>query len=119
MDPANTPNNDEPAVIHSEYESEPAIAEILNVFLDGLSEMLLKMRLAMMGGNGPALAALAHQLKGSGGGYGYPMLTDVAAKLERAAKDEDWEMIAAHLAKLESLSAAVFRGRKTQTGEQS
>ncbi|MCH7808918.1 MAG: Hpt domain-containing protein [Planctomycetes bacterium] len=33
-----------------------------------------------------ALRGAAHQLKGSGGGYGYPILTELAAELERFAQ---------------------------------
>ena len=34
-----------------------------------------------------ALATVAHQLKGSSGGYGFPSLTEKAAKVEKCARD--------------------------------
>lgn len=119
MDPANMHDNDTPTVIYSEYESEPAIAEILGVFTDSLTAMIADMRSAMQGGDDRRLTSLAHQLKGAGGGYGYPMLTAVAAQLEQAAKEQDWEIAAAYVAKIESLCAAVLRGRNSRTGGQS
>ena len=38
-------------------------------------------------GDVATLAKLAHWLKGSGGTAGFPMLTDIAARLEAAARD--------------------------------
>ncbi|MBN1942112.1 MAG: Hpt domain-containing protein [Phycisphaerae bacterium] len=108
-----------PDVLHSEYESVPAIAGILNVFLGSLSEMLDGMRTAVNGGDAKTLSSLAHQLKGAGGGYGYPMITDVAGQLEKAADENDWEFVTVHMAELESLCAAAIRGANPSAGETS
>jgi HPt (histidine-containing phosphotransfer) domain-containing protein len=118
MESANISDNDPPTVIHSEYESEPAIAEILNVFTDSLPGMIGDMCSSLQGGDGTTLASLAHQLKGSGGGYGYPMLTAVSAQLEQAAKEEDWEIAATYVTKIDLLCAAILRGRALKTGGQ-
>jgi len=58
------------------------------------------------------LAYLAHQLKGSGGSYGYARISDDAAEIERAVEQltsgEDGESSEATLrAKTESLQKAV------------
>jgi PAS domain S-box-containing protein len=119
MNPSNDHNSNVPDVIFSEYESVPAIAKILGVFTDSLPGMLADMRSALEGSDSIMLTSLAHQLKGSGGGYGYPILTTVAAQLEQAAADDDWEIAGALVAKLESLCAAVIRGRQTAPGEPS
>ena len=105
------------SVIFSEYENEPAISEILNIFTDSLPETLSDMRFAMQGGDGSTLASLAHQLKGAGGGYGYPVVSEAAAELEQLAKEEDWEMIGTTLVKLESICAAILRGRHAVPGD--
>lgn len=110
MDPTHAHNNTQ-VVIHSQYESDPAIAKILHVFLDSLPGMLSDLRYALQGGDAATMASLAHQLKGAGGGYGYPTVSDVSAQLEQMAKDEDWELIATTLVRLESICAAVLRGR--------
>lgn len=36
----------------------------------------------------PSLRALAHQIKGAAGGYGFPSITDLAAHLEVACIDD-------------------------------
>jgi HPt (histidine-containing phosphotransfer) domain-containing protein len=119
MDPSNKTNPDEPDVIYSEYESVPEIAKILSVFTDNLPPMLAEMRSTLRGGDETTLESLAHQLKGAGGGYGYPMLTAVAAQLEQAARDGDWEIAAMCIGRLDTLCAAILRGRNAATGEPS
>lgn len=104
-------------VLYSQYESIPAIAAILNVFLDSLPTTLAGMKAARDGGDGAALASLAHQIKGAGGGYGYPAISEAAANVEKAAGEMDWELVNVHLAILESLCAAALRGRKSPAGE--
>jgi len=110
-------DHDEPTVLFSEYRFEPTIADILDVFTDSLPDMMRDMRLALQGGDSTMLASLAHQLKGAGGGYGYPMLTSVAAQLEQAARDEDWEIATTYIAKIDSICAAILRGRIASPGE--
>jgi len=49
--------------------------------------------------------ALAHRLRGAGGGYGYPCLTDKAAEIEIAAQSQDQDLAtvsAEHLSDLVS-----------------
>lgn len=75
--------------IGSELISEDAsFADIVMQFVDGLGERLNKMEQAMSAADFESLRVAAHQLKGSGGGYGYPILTERAASLERQAKSK-------------------------------
>ncbi len=66
---------------------DEAFAEIVEDFLSGLDDRLKIMQDAMGSADFDALRVAAHQLKGSGGGYGYPMLTEEAGKLEKLATD--------------------------------
>lgn len=40
-----------------------------------------------------ALRVLGHRLKGAGGGYGFPYITQLGAEIENAAKEVDGEKI--------------------------
>ncbi len=66
--------------------SDPTFVDIVLQFVDGLGERLTTMEDAIREGDFEALRMAAHQLKGSGGGYGYPLLSEQAAELERRAK---------------------------------
>ena len=71
--------------------------ELRREFLDEAREKVLEMRGALAGADTPEarerLAYLAHQLKGSGGSYGYQKISDDAAEIERGI--ESWNPDAA------------------------
>ncbi len=67
---------------------DESFADLVQEFLDGLSRRVAEMESALAHGDLQALRRHAHQLKGSGGGYGYPALTERAAELERQARVE-------------------------------
>ena len=60
--------------------------EVVEEFLDELPKRLAQMQAAVDSADPTTLARLAHQLKGAGGSYGFPCLTDVAAQLEQLAR---------------------------------
>ena len=81
------PKPDEP--IPSDLVREDALfADVVQDFVDGLDKRVADMAAALADGDFQTLKHLAHQLKGSGGGYGYPALTELAADLERQALSE-------------------------------
>ena len=59
-------------------------------FLVEAREKVIEMQSAVSGGqtpdSGERLVYLAHQLKGSGGSYGFPAISDRAAEIEKAAE---------------------------------
>lgn len=66
---------------------DASFAELVTQFVAGLSERVTRMEEAIQMADFNALQVAAHQLKGSGGGYGYPILTEHAAQLERHARN--------------------------------
>ena len=72
--------------IVSQYAGDPEVAEILGDFVARLVDQVEAMRKTHAGGRHEELQRLAHKLKGAGGSYGYPMLTEVCKALEIAAK---------------------------------
>lgn len=65
---------------------DDSFAELVEQFVEELGEKVRQMEDAVRAADFEALRVAAHQLKGSGGGYGYPILTDRAAQLEQHAK---------------------------------
>jgi len=65
---------------------DPSFADIVAQFIGGLADRLATMDAALAATDFDALRRAAHQLKGSGGGYGYPVLTQRAAELEKHAQ---------------------------------
>ena len=103
------------AAIESEIARDPDVAEILDAFVAGLAGKVDSMRQALAHGNHDELRGLAHQLKGAGGSYGYPMLTEAAGTLEGAAKAKDVEASTLALKELAELCQRAARGRQTRS----
>ena len=96
--------------IHSAFRNDPDMAEIIAEFVGQLPQRLVDMRQAGANSQWEVLQRAAHQLKGAGGSYGYPCLTDAARDLESHAKQQDAE--AAMLA----LSSLAHLCERIQTG---
>jgi HPt (histidine-containing phosphotransfer) domain-containing protein len=64
---------------------DPDFADLVVQFVAGLDERLAVMERALRQADFETLRAAAHQLKGSGGGYGYPIITEHASRLEQYA----------------------------------
>jgi histidine phosphotransfer protein HptB len=75
--------------LRSEFADDPEMAELVRFFVDRLPERVVALEQAAAAADWQTLATLAHQLKGSGGGYGYPGITASAAQVERLAKAQD------------------------------
>ena len=73
-------------IISELVKEDAAFTDIVLTFVEGLGNRLREMEQAVRRSDFEGLRAAAHQLKGSGGGYGYPILTDRAARLEASAK---------------------------------
>ncbi len=67
---------------------DSTLEQIVTAFVDGMGDRLAAMEEAVRQSDFDTLRVAAHQLKGSGGGYGYSVLTDRAAELEKLARDK-------------------------------
>ncbi len=101
-----------PESIQSEYADDPDLADILDEFVAGLPDTVSAMREAMANNHYEKLQRGAHQLKGAGGGYGYPSLTETAKVLEDAANAKDAEAAKLAFGELCALCKAVQAGHQ-------
>lgn len=67
-------------------EDDPSFEEIVVEFVDALANRVQDMEDALRAADFEKLQTLAHQLRGCGAGYGYPVVTVRAARLELCAK---------------------------------
>ena len=73
--------------IRSAFEDDPDMMEIVREFVDEAPERADQLEALLQADDLPALQTLAHQLKGAGGGYGFPQITEAAASLEQALSE--------------------------------
>ncbi|MCX7424875.1 MAG: Hpt domain-containing protein [Planctomycetia bacterium] len=112
--PSGKEPDDEPAVLISEFVDDPDIEEILGGFVGRLQGQLDAMRRAMAHGNHDELRSLAHKLKGAGGSYGYPALSEKCRELEDAAKSQNATAAGPALDVVSMLIEAVQNGYETR-----
>jgi HPt (histidine-containing phosphotransfer) domain-containing protein len=67
---------------------------LVEQFVKVLPERVRDLDTASRNGDRATLARIAHQLKGAAGGYGFPSVTESAARLESAARSNDVEIAA-------------------------
>jgi HPt (histidine-containing phosphotransfer) domain-containing protein len=61
------------------------LAPIIPRYLARRREEIASLRASLDAGDYKALRIIGHSLKGSGGGYGFSALSDIGARIERAA----------------------------------
>ena len=86
--------------VRSQFADDPDFRELLEEFAAALPER----RQSLIGAHHSEayddLRARAHQLKGAGGGFGFPRLSELAAELEQSCLSKDPIRIAAALEQL-------------------
>ncbi len=78
--------------IRSAFEDDPDMIDIVREFVHAFSDRMTALADSLAKGDLPQVRTLAHQLKGAGGGYGFPQITEAAANLEKTVK-EDAELL--------------------------
>jgi two-component system, sensor histidine kinase len=70
----------------SQFHDDPDMAAVIEEFVTGLPAQVAKLRDLVEGKNLSELRRTVHQLKGAGGGYGFPQITEFALKAENELK---------------------------------
>ena len=79
-----SPQNDH---VYSDFDGEPEMSELIATFVGDLPQRTNRLEAALAAHDWTTLAVLAHQLKGAGGGYGFPRISTAAAHVESLARE--------------------------------
>lgn len=90
-----TPSAHSSGPVLSEFRKDPDMLELVEVFVSELPTRIKAMQEAIAASNFEALKRHAHQLKGAGGGYGFPTVSTAAGALEEAIKQAGVETTSA------------------------
>jgi HPt (histidine-containing phosphotransfer) domain-containing protein len=74
------------AMLKSEFAGDQEMQEVLNEFVAGLPGQVKKLGELLDTSNLDELRRAVHQIKGAGGGYGFPTMTQSAAAAEQSIK---------------------------------
>jgi len=107
--PPMAPGGEEPIV--SELIAEgPEMLDLVAYFLARLPGYQQGLNDALAAEDLAAMRKLAHDIKGVGGGYGYPQITELGAKLEAAAKEGRDEEVAVLVGEFGRLAKRIEAG---------
>lgn len=104
-------------IVRSEFDDDPDLEDVIAEFTVALPGLVEAMRQALDHGDHDRLRRLAHEIKGTGGSYGYPALSDVGKRLEDAAGACDTEGATWTLKKMTQLAQSVVTGQRRQSAE--
>ncbi|MGY8750384.1 MAG: Hpt domain-containing protein [Pirellulales bacterium] len=100
--------------IFSTYGNDSDMGELVEMFVDEMPDRIEALLEVAQNNDWEKLRSLAHQLKGAGGSYGFGQLTQPAASLESACRENDTEDNIR-----QSLTDLVSICRRAQTGSPS
>jgi len=89
---------------------DPGLIDLINKFMTRLPAMRDSINLAKAERNDEEFSNLIHQLKGVGGGYGYPMLTELCSDIEVQIKNESAENISSLLQEFNIMCEKILAG---------
>lgn len=70
--------------LFSTFKDDPDMTELVQAFVAELPERLATLQQSLDSGDLASVLRQIHQLRGSGGGYGFDPISDAAAKIEDA-----------------------------------
>lgn len=79
---------------------DPELEDIVPIFLSNMEKNLDQLQKAITNADFETSRTIGHNMKGSGGGYGFDLVTDIGMKIEEAAKAQDEKTIKDGLATL-------------------
>lgn len=71
--------------LHSQFANDPDMRELVDLFVGELPARMRAMEEANLSHDVALVKRLAHQLRGSAGGYGFPAIGQCAGRVEEAA----------------------------------
>lgn len=98
------------AIYSTLIDEGPEFAELVVDFVDHLPGMVDSIRDSTSAGQWDILRKHAHDLKGVGGGYGYPQLTEIAGRIGFQVAKEDYSEVNESVAELVRLSQRIIDG---------
>lgn len=93
--------------IRSEFADDPEMTLLIREFVESLPARAGAIHAHLEAGAHDTARTLAHQLKGAGGGYGFPQVTEAARAVDRSIRDRRLDDARAAASALIKLAARV------------
>ena len=93
-------------------DEDGGLEDLIRNFIDSLETTMNKLKIAFKEKEWELLSQILHQVKGLGGGYGYPEISDIAAKIEFQLINENYQEVSNLLTGLYNLFERAVLGRQ-------
>ena len=108
-----TPEDFSMQAIYTELSGNELIPdELLTEFMDELAKILMHIKMAFINSEWSSMSASLHDLKGMGGGFGYPQLSTLAENLEQKIKKENYTDVQTLLNELQNMCQRIQLGQR-------
>ena len=91
-------------------DDEPAVMELIQQFLMRLKQDIDQLKSAANKASWQDVKKISHDIKGGGGGFGYPMLSEVAAKIQFQLAGENYTAVRSLVDELDHLYKRIDKG---------
>jgi len=91
-------------------KDDPALAALIEQFIEALPGLVEDFVSAIAQQDWIKLRQLAHDMKGIGGGYGYPLLSELAERIELRLHDEQFDELDSDLQDMRTLAQRIIDG---------
>ena len=95
-------------------ENDHEFEDLVTGFINELEPTMKKLKLAVQEQEWEKLLMLIHQLKGLGGGYGFPDITDISAKIEFQLIRKNYTEASSILTELYNVFERIIAGQTSQ-----
>ena len=103
-------DNNDSAPIVSKLSGDPDFEDIVEIFIENLRKRQMDIQNALKNKDWVELDSLCHQLKGSGGGIGFPIISEVAGEIGRYIKDYAYDLAQSEIEKFNLICDRVYAG---------
>ena len=111
-------NSDNAMSDNNQFLTDPDMLPILDQFINELSVVVDNIDAALGVSDWSELQSICHQLKGSGGSFGYPELTKHSDRLEELVKSKHYENVHVYVADLRiSIDAIVAQHKESRMNQ--
>lgn len=103
-------SQDDAPIISTLFENEPDLADLVHIYVEKLPSIVEEMAQAINGENWAKVKSKAHDMKGTGGGYGYPQITELARQIEASVLNSEYSKLPQLLDALYALLRRIQHG---------
>ena len=111
LQPDNTVESEVVMLTSDILDDEPELIDLIDKFISRLPGMWGAIKQAHKMQDEEEFLRLIHQMKGVGGGYGYPILTEISSKIEFESENKNAEKVNELIEEFDLMTDRIFEGK--------